>query len=429
MISLKESGGSGMKKKFLLGGILLAVALLAMAGIYSLNSGPAVEVLEVQPGTIANRFNEEGNLVPEVEYSLHAPFSGEILELAVKEGQNVQAGELLAVIDTAELEYQLEQSRAQLKALQGEEGLAYQGPPEAQIKTQELLVEQARADFDLAEKELDRIKQLYEEGAVTAQELEAAQNRLHSARIMLQQQLEGLALLEETGGPTTESRQYYEGRREAIKAQIKSLEYQLDRSRITAPIDGIIANLAIKEGELVTPGLKLMTLFRPDSYLVETFVLAEQLEGIQEGMPVQLRQSRQGEDLILSGKVTGIAPTAVERVSALGLEEQRIKITVAPDLPPGRQLLPGTALDVEFTANEQEGVLAVPKTALFTYQDSDALWKVVDGKAQVQKVETGFENNTHVVITRGLQPGDLVILSPQREGLKEGKKVSATAGK
>jgi len=313
--------------------------------------------------------------------------------------------------------------------LQGEEGLAYQGPPEAQIKTQELLVEQARADFDLAEKELDRIKQLYEEGAVTAQELEAAQNRLHSARIMLQQQLEGLALLEETGGPTTESRQYYEGRREAIKAQIKSLEYQLDRSRITAPIDGIIANLAIKEGELVTPGLKLMPLFRPDSYLVETFVLAEQLEGIQEGMPVQLRQSRQGEDLILSGKVTGIAPTAVERVSALGLEEQRIKITVAPDLPPGRQLLPGTALDVEFTANEQEGVLAVPKTALFTYQDSDALWKVVDGKAQVQKVETGFENNTYVVITRGLQPGDLVILSPQREGLKEGKKVSATAGK
>jgi HlyD family secretion protein len=417
-----------MKKKFIIGGILLAIALVA-AGAYYTTAGLAVEVLEVQPGTIANRIDEEGKIVPEVEYALHAPFGGEILELRVREGQTVQKDELLAVIDVAELEFQLRQLEAQLKALQGEEAQAYQDPPEAQINSQELLVEQARADYNMAEKELDRIQQLYEEGAATAQELEAAQNRLNSARIMLQQQLEALALLEETGNPTPESRQYYAGRREGIIAQIESLKHQLSKSKITAPIDGIIANLTVKEGDLVTPGLKLMTVFQPDSYQVETFVLAEHLEGIQVGMPVQLRQSRQGEDLSFSGKVTGIAPTAVEQVSALGLEEQRIKITISPDLPPGHRLLPGTVLDVEFITNEQEGVLAVPKAALFTYQNSDALWKVIEGKAQIQKVETGFENNSHVVITKGLEPGELVILNPQRDGLREGKNVSINAEK
>lgn len=415
-----------MKKKYIIGGILLAVAFVA-AGVYYNTAGLAVDVLEVQPGTIANRIEEEGKIVPEREYSLHAPFGGEILELRVKEGQTVQEGDILAIIDAVELEFQLRQLAAQLKTLQGEEGQAYQDPPEAQINSQELLVEQARADFVMAEKELDRIKQLYEEGAVTAQELEAAQNRLNSARIMLQQQLEALALLEETGNPTPESRQYFEGRKEAIKVQMESLEYQLSKSKITAPIDGVIANLAVKEGDSVTPGLKLMTVFRPDNYQVETYVLAEHLEGIQAGMPVQLTQSRRGEDLTFSGKVTHIAPTAVEQVSPLGLEEQRIKITISPDLPPGHRLLPGTGLEVEFVANKQEGVLAVPKTALFTYQNSDAVWKVADEKAQIQKVETGFENNSHVVITQGLEPGDLIILNPQREGLQDGKKVSATA--
>jgi HlyD family secretion protein len=52
------------------------------------------------------------------------------------------------------------------------------------------------------------------------------------------------------------------------------------------------------------------------------------------------------------------------------------------------------------------------------------LWKVIDGKAVIQPVETGFENDSHVVITKGLAPGDLIILNPQLEGLKEGKKIS-----
>lgn len=119
---------------------------------------------------------------------------------------------------------------------------------------------------------------------------------------------------------------------------------------------------------------------------------------------MQLRQNRQGEDLVFPGKVTGIAPTAAEQVSALGLEEQRVKITVTPELPSDEELLPGTGLEVEFVTNRQEEVLVVPKTALFPYPDGEALWVVEKGKAKVQPVETGFENNSHLAITQGLEP-------------------------
>lgn len=169
-----------MKKRCVIGGILLAAAVLA--GVYSTSAGIKVEVLEVQPGTIANQIEEEGKIVPQVKHSLHAPFTGEILELTAREGQTIQKGDLLAVMVATKLDYQLRQMTAELKALQGEEAQTYQDPPEAQISSQELLVEQARLDCVAAEKEWDRMRQLYDEGAVTAQDLEEAENRMHSAR-------------------------------------------------------------------------------------------------------------------------------------------------------------------------------------------------------------------------------------------------------
>ena len=111
-------------------------------------------------------------------------------------------------------------------------------------------------------------------------------------------------------------------------------------------------------------------------------------------------------------------------ISALGLEEQRVKVTVKPEFPKNFRMFPGIILDVEFTIDKREDVLAVPKTALFPYEKGEALWKVESEKAKIQPVETGFENDSHVVITKGLAPGDLIILNPQLYGLKEGKKIA-----
>ena len=69
------------------------------------------------------------------------------------------------------------------------------------------------------------------------------------------------------------------------------------------------------------------------------------------------------------------------------------------------------------------------KRLLFPYGEGDALWVVRNGKAEVQAVETGFENDREVVITEGLQEGDLVVLNPQLEGLKEGKKITGINAK
>ncbi|MDD4570681.1 MAG: efflux RND transporter periplasmic adaptor subunit, partial [Tepidanaerobacteraceae bacterium] len=382
---------------------------------------------KVQPQTIASVFEEEGEIVPAVEHPVHSLLGGEIVQLPVEEGQQVKEKDLLTVVDTTELEFQLKQVEAQLKSLRGEEAERHQKPLESRVKSQKLLVEQAMNNLRAIEDDFERMEKLYDEGAITVKDYENAKNMLETAKINLEQQQEALALLYESSDPTGGSLQFYAGRAEALQSQIDLIKYQLEKSSIAAPTDGVVANLSVKKGDLISPGFRLMNIFQEGEYQIEVFIPAELAASVIEGMKVKMVQDRKGEDVIFQGEVEKIAPTAVERISALGLEEQRIKVTVKPELPQNLRFFPGTVLDVEFTTDKRENVLAVPKTTLFPHEKGEALWLVKDGKAKVQSVETGFENDSHVVITKGLAPGDLIILNPQLSGLKEGKKINKTA--
>jgi putative ABC transport system permease protein len=162
--------------------------------------------------------------------------------------------------------------------------------------------------------------------------------------------------------------------------------------------------------------------FNRSRYEINTYLLAEDVLHVREGMKVTLIQKRKDGDYRFYGIVKSIAPSAVEKVSALGLIERRVKVTVQPggNMP---ELRPGYSVDVEFRVLEQKDKLAVPKTCLFPYEGGDALWVVRDGRARVQKVTKGMETQELVVIEQGLKPGDKVIKNPRLEGLKEGKKV------
>lgn len=412
------------RKLKIIGAILIGVVFIA-AFFYQTTKGLSAKLLKVQPQTIASVFEEEGEIVPAVEYPVHSLLGSEIVQLMVEEGQRVKEKDLLAVVDTTELEFQLRQLEAQLKSLRGEEADRYQEPSESRIKSQELLVDQAMNNLKAFEDDFERIEKLYNEGAVTVKDYENAKNMLETAKINLKQQQEALALLYESSDPTGGSLQFYAGRAEALQSQIDLIKYQLEKGSITAPTAGVVANLSVKKGDLISPGFRLMNIFQEGDFRVEVFIPAESAASVTEGMKVKMIQDRKGEDVVFEGVVEKIAPTAVERISALGLEEQRIKVTVNPELPKNLRLFPGTILDVEFTTDKREGVLTVPKTTLFPHEKDEALWVVKDGKAKVQPVETGFENDSHVVIEKGLTEGDLIILNPQLSGLKDGKNIVA----
>jgi len=357
----------------------LVLVLAAVIGYFTFGPQQSLEaeLLQVQPGTITQTFTEEGRVVAEQETPIFTVTGGKIIELPVENGQNVQKGDLLLSFDTTELNLQLQQIQGQLKSIQGQR------------------------DLELSQIDLDKMRQLYEIGAISQKEYETAVNTVNSS--------------------------VYTGQIEALQAQIDTLQYKINDSIIYAPANGTVAQLQVKEGMYIPPGTPLMTVFQNDHYLVEVDVLTEDAVDIQPGMKVQLIQDNQKEDITFVGQVKKVAPMAEEKMSSLGLTEQRLKVTIDPAIPAGLHLKPGFALDVEFTLNEQKNVLVVPKTALFPYEDGEALWVVEKNIAQIRPVKTGFENKQDIVITEGLKAGDTILLDPQLEGLKEGVTIKAEA--
>lgn len=408
------------KVKFALWGVA-AVALVAFAA-YSKVQPLETGLLEVTSRSIEKKFTESGAVSAHWQQSFYSVLGGKVQSVSVEEGEQVLAGDILLELDTSELSYQIAHLQGQYTSLVGQERQVFSGPHDAQVAQQQLAVKQAESQLAAARAEADRIKVLHEAGAVSRSSLDEANRAVTQLEILLAQQEEALRLL--AGKPPAGTREQFAGQQAALKAQIALLEYQKNHAVIKAPADSTVAVVHVKEGAVVAPGMPLLSLFRPGRYQVEVFLLPEDVAGIEPGMSVRAVYKGQAGDIAYTGRVEKVAPTAVERMSALGLIEQRVKVTVElTGNTPG--LRPGYSLDVEFITLREENRLVVPKTALFSYEGKSAVWVSRNGRAVIQQVEKGLETDDEVVITSGLSQGDLVIRNPRVEGLKEGKRIAS----
>lgn len=366
-----------MKKKWkIIFGLIVLIVFITVA-VLQATSPLEAELLTIQKDDIAKTFEEEGMVRAEQEILVSSLYGGggKITRLAIQEGDTVQKGDLLVGFDSQELSYQIQNFQAQMRSIEAQKNLE-------------------KLTIDLETKKL-----LLEAGVISPKEYEQAENTINS--------------------------DYYPALIDAVQAQINQLNYQIRERNGYAPSAGIIADVQVKEGMVAPPGAPLLTILGGEGYQVETYVLTEDASRIKPQMEVRLIQDNKSGDIVFPGIVERIAPSAVEKMSALGLAEQRLKVTITPQTPQDLVLKPGYALDVEFTLDKKVDQLIVPKTVLFPYQDGEALWVVQEGQAVIRQVKIGFENDKMAAITEGLQEGDLVLLNPKLEGLKEGKKIKA----
>jgi len=410
-------------------GVLVAAAILIFMVIEG-NKGLEVDILEIKPGTIASTFTEEGRVLPNAEQLIYVNYGGEVQEVAVYEGQEVSAGDLLVVLSFPELDSQLQQARAQLRNLQAQGTVSQQSPSpasEVQIRAQELRVEQAQIDLAIHRASFETMERLYQEGAVAARNFESARDTMMRAQEYLELQRQALTLLREDARPVSVVIQPNAGRIGELQAQINRLERQREQTNVTAPMDGVVRGLSIQEGGTVSPDAPLMNIVDAGSYIIEVYILDHVLDAdivnINVGMSVDLVINSEGEVITYEGTVKEIASSATEWISPLGMEEQRVRVSIELDDLSYARIFPGLDLDVEFTIYRRDNVLVIPRTALFSYNQGDAVWIVRDGIAVIQPVETGFTNGREIVITEGLNEGDLMILQPQLDGLSEGAKI------
>ncbi len=414
-----------MKKK--VRWVLAIVCLLAAGAYYAREAAKPlpVEVLLLEPRTLSVSFSEEGRVVPVQERTLFAAAAGRVSRVKVSTGDTAVKGELLVQLDTSELSYQLASLRGQLESLKGQRAQAFQTQPTAQVAGQQLALDQAKEQLLASKAEQARADSLYREGALSHRDWELANSAVKQAEFLVSQQEQALVLLKEQAFPPAGTEQHFAGLIKSLEAQIALLRYQISQARLLSPITGHIWQVLVEEGAVVAPGTPLIKLFQPDSYQLEVYLLPSDALQVSPGMTADVVLDGPAEKYSFQGAVKKVAAAAEERISPLGIVEQRIKTTI--QLAGGlEKLRPGTALEVTFTTRREESRLVVPKTALFPHGDGEALFVVREGLAELQPVERGLETEEETVIAEGLQPGEQVIRNPRLEGLAPGRRVAVT---
>lgn len=385
--------GRLFRHPFLLTCALFIIALI----VYAFLPKPVlVDVDRVSRGHLQETVHEDGRTRIIHRYVVAAPLAGNLRRIDLRPGDPVTAGEtLLAAIDPAHPVLLDESSRLEAEARID--------AAEAALRRTEAGEERARTAVEFARSNLRRMEQLAERNVVPAQELEQAQERLRLAEAELRQ--------------AQADRQV--GRFEVEQARAALLRLQPNREAITErhleirpPVDGVVLRVFQESAQPVATGQPLLELGNPAELEIEIDVLSPDAIRIRPGAAVFLEHW--GGEEPLRARVRKVEPAAFTKVSALGVEEQRV--WVIADLLDSFEARPalgdGFRVEARIVTWEADDVLRVPSGALFRADGQWAIFAVENGRARLHQVETGRTSGQQTQILRGLEENQAIILHP-----------------
>lgn len=385
--------------------LMLAAALLAALAWGFWPRAAPVETAQATRGPLAVTVEEEARTRVKERYVLHAPVAGQLRRIELKVGDPAPAEGVLARLDPALPAVLDPRSRAEAEARVA--------AARAELDRREAGARQAEAEADLAVAEFTRIEGLLARRLVSQREFDQAQATLQSREA---------------------------GRRAAASAVLVG-RYELEAARaalrytaagaagrpvgtveLRSPVDGRVLHVHQESAGVVAAGQPLLEIGDVGELEVEAELLSRDAVSVQPGGRV--RFERWGGDLPLEGVVRVVEPTGFTKVSALGVEEQRVRVIVDLSSPPQAWLRLGDGYRVEatFVIWERDDALSVPASAVFRRDGGHAVFVVEGGRARVRAVVPGHGSGLLTEILEGLTPGETVVVHPG-EAVADGVRV------
>lgn len=387
--------------------LLLAAAGLVLLVLRGLAPRPPlVDAALAARGPLQVTIEEEGKSRVRDRYVVSAPVPGFKHRIEVEVGDPVEVGQVLAVIEPLRSAALDPRSRAEAQARVAAARAALQQADEA--------VDAAGADAALAEAELERIRVLVEQGATTRSRFDEASARARA---------------------TAASRRSAEFGVEVARHQLEAARATLDyvaedgaagreAVEVRAPVGGRVLRLVRESEGVVAAGEPLLEVGDAAALEVEVEVLSSDAVRLTTGTRVLLE--RWGGDAPLEGRVRRIEPVGFTKVSALGVEEQRVPVIVDITSPPGswQRLGDGYRVEAVFVLWEAPDVLQVPQGALFPTPEGGWGTFVISAEDVVQRrvLEVGQRNGLQAQVRSGLSQGERVVVHPP-ETLVDGGEV------
>jgi HlyD family secretion protein len=371
-------------------GTLIAIAggIVAAIVLAWLPDPVAVDVANVRRITLETEIAEDGRTRVRDRYVVAAPISGELLRIALDPGSVITAGDVLATIVPPPPQL--------LDARSRDEATARLALATAHERTARAAIAKATAARDVAVRDAARAQQLLERAAITATEHE---------RALLASEL------------ATRDLATARAQRAAANAEIDAARAVLGTSRhegkattsvVTAPASGRILRVLRDSEGPIAAGTPLFELGDIAGLELVVDVLSSDAARVTQGMHVEI--DRWGGEGVLAATVTRVEPAAFTRVSARGVEEQRVRVVAVIEAPPPT-LGDGFGVAARIVTWRGDGVLAIPASAVFRHHGEWSVY-VVDGeRAHLREVDIRHRGRADVEVAN-LTEGTRVILHP-----------------
>lgn len=387
--------------------LLLALAVVAGIGYGFMPRPVAVELAQVRKGSLAVTVDEEGKTRVRERYVIAAPVAGHARRITLKVGDAVAAGQVVASIEPARAASLDPRSRAQAVAR-----------VEAARASLQAAGENARgagAEAKLAEQELARAESLGQAEFLSQAAVDQARSRLQA----------GQATRQAAEYAVQVARHEVEAARAAlIQASTLAAGGPAENLRVTAPVAGHVLGVLHESEGAVQAGQALIEIGNPQSLEVAVEVLST--AAVKIGVGARVLLDRWGGEPVLEGRVRVVEPAGFTKVSALGVEEQRVRVIVDITSPPEqwRSLGDGYRVEASFVLWQGSDLLLVPTSALFRHGDGWAVFVAADGRARLRPVKIGQRNGLTAQVLGGMEMGDKVVAHPD-DKIADGVKVKA----
>jgi HlyD family secretion protein len=447
---------------------------LAMASGGSKNKGEKVAIEKVAARSIVQTVSASGRIFPAKEIKISSDVSGQIVELRVKEGDSVKAGQFLARINPEIYKDQVTRGEAGVNASK-----AQYANSQAQIESVRARRVQAAAQIEQLEAQLvntrsafKRNEKLHTEGVISDAEFETSQSQLRAQEANLKQLQATLQGSVSDLSATEQSARASEFQVKSSEASLSELRKSLNKTEIYAPADGVVSKLNVEKGERVVgtaqmSGTEMMRIANLAAMEVQVNIAENDILRVAVGNDVDIDvDAYTGRKF--KGVVTEIANTAANATTATGalnlttdqVTNFVVKIRIDPasytDLVKGGRAAfrPGMSASVDIRTNKVDNVISVPISAVTTREAEekklskekkegmpqkesktpDKVVVFIASKDTVRMVEvkTGLQDDRYIQITDGIKAGEEVIALPFNliaKKLKSGTKITVVPEK
>lgn len=351
-----------------------------------------VDAATIARGGLQVSIDEEGETRVRDRYVVSSPLAARVLRIELEPGDPVTANSTV-VATLRPADPSLLDARSQAEAQ------ARIRAAEAAVATTKAERDQVAAEVRYADADLVRVAKLHGEAIVSKEQLDEASLRADTRREA--QRAADFAV--------RTSQHQLELARAALRPEGAD---RLAPIEIRSPIDGVVLRRLRESEAVVAPGEALLELGTPGEIEIVSDLLSTDAVKIRPGTRVLIEQW--GGEVPLEGKVRRVEPSGFTKISALGVEEQRVNvlIDIVSDPQLWQTLGDGYRVEVRILIWEKDDLLKVPTSALFRRGEQWAVFAIENGKAAERLLQIGQRNGLEAEVLGGLEAGDRVVMHP-----------------